>query len=109
MSVTLAPFASPRAATAANVSSASLKIRSRESSGSDAGFVLSREHPQDVVTAGRWFGARVEAGGTHGYSLLGCTVSPGFDFADFEMGDRAYLLATYPRAREIILAMTRPE
>lgn len=42
------------------------------------------QSPQYVVPQGAWFASRPVAGGA--YSLLGCTVSPGFDFADFEMG-----------------------
>lgn len=41
-------------------------------------------HLQFVVPHGAWFASRPAAGGS--YSLLGCTVSPGFDFADFQMG-----------------------
>ena len=40
---------------------------------------------QAVVPAGCWFGAEVSGDGE--YSLVGCTVAPGFDFADFDMGD----------------------
>jgi predicted cupin superfamily sugar epimerase len=38
---------------------------------------------QHVVKAGRWFGARPAAGSD--YCLVGCQVSPGFDFRDFEL------------------------
>lgn len=60
---------------------------------------------QYVVKAGRWFGSRVAANGN--FALVGCTVSPGFDFADFEMADRETLINAFPQYREIILAMTR--
>lgn len=62
------------------------------------------EAPQAVVRAGTWFGARVEAGA---YALVGCTVSPGFDFADFEMGERAALVARFPAHRALIESLTR--
>jgi hypothetical protein len=58
-----------------------------------------------VVKAGHWFGSR-PAGGTD-FSLVGCTVVPGFDFQDFEMPDRIFFLDTYPHLREDILAFTR--
>lgn len=58
---------------------------------------------QVVVPKGCWFGARPE-GNT--YSLTGCTMAPGFDFADFEMGDRAELLAEYPQHADIIAEFT---
>ncbi|MBK7910822.1 MAG: cupin domain-containing protein [Bacteroidetes bacterium] len=38
---------------------------------------------QHVVPAGRWFGARLAAEGS--FCLVGCQVSPGFDFRDFEL------------------------
>jgi uncharacterized protein len=60
---------------------------------------------QAVVPAGTWFGSRPAGGST--YSLVGCTVAPGFDFADFEMAGRSALLAEYPKHREVIEALTR--
>ncbi|TAK18473.1 MAG: cupin domain-containing protein [Myxococcaceae bacterium] len=61
--------------------------------------------PQAVVAAGEWFGARVAKGGR--WSLVGCTVAPGFEFSDLEMADRAALTARYPAHAEIIAALTR--
>ncbi len=49
---------------------------------------------QKVVPGGSWFGASPCPGS--GYSLLGCTVSPGFDFADFEMADGSELKKSFP-------------
>jgi len=63
------------------------------------------EYFQVLVPAGCWFGARVEE--ESGFALVGCTVAPGFDFADFEMGDRAELLQRYPEHRQLIEALTR--
>ncbi|GAB3177905.1 cupin domain-containing protein [Telluribacter humicola] len=60
---------------------------------------------QAAVPAGTWFGSRPIPGST--YSLVGCTVAPGFDFADFELADRELLLAQYPQHREVIEALTR--
>jgi predicted cupin superfamily sugar epimerase len=62
------------------------------------------EHPQVLVRAGVWQGVRVAAGGR--YALVGATVTPGFDFADFAMGDRGELLASYPDRAEPIAALT---
>jgi uncharacterized protein len=59
---------------------------------------------QKAVAAGRWFGARPKAGAS--WCLAGCTVAPGFDFADFRMGRRAELLASFPAARAAIAALT---
>ncbi len=60
---------------------------------------------QAVVEAGSWFGADV--GERDSFALTGCTVAPGFDFDDFEIGRRADLLAEYPHHRKLILALTR--
>jgi len=60
---------------------------------------------QAVVKAGCWFGARVKDPGS--FALVGCTVSPGFDFDDFELGKRAELLRLYPQHREVIERLTR--
>jgi predicted cupin superfamily sugar epimerase len=56
--------------------------------------------PQALVPAGSWQGARL-AGGPHlpasrAWALVSCIVSPGFEFDDFELGDREQLLAAFP-------------
>ncbi|WP_263410922.1 cupin domain-containing protein [Terriglobus tenax] len=60
---------------------------------------------QGWVPAGCWFGARLKWPGT--YALVGCTVAPGFDFADFEMGSREALLRAFPQHTELIQRLTR--
>lgn len=62
------------------------------------------ERPQVVVPAGTWFGSRLVAGGE--FALLGCTVAPGFEFADYESGERAGLVQAYPEHAELISALT---
>ncbi len=59
---------------------------------------------QAVVPAGTWFGSKPAA--ESDYSLVGCTVAPGFDFADFELAERVDLLATYPQHEEVIRWLT---
>lgn len=59
---------------------------------------------QAAIPAGCWFGAEVLA--PDSYALVGCTVAPGFDFADFEMGERGALIAAYPEYRELIERLT---
>ena len=59
---------------------------------------------QAVVPAGCWFGARLEC--PRSYALVGCTVAPGFDFRDFELGERAELVRRYPGHRRIIEELT---
>lgn len=61
---------------------------------------------QIVVPQGTWQGCRLRAGGA--FALLGTTLSPGFDEADFEKGDAEALLAEYPGFSEMIVALTRP-
>lgn len=61
--------------------------------------------PQVVVLRGAWQGARLVPGGK--FALLGATVSPGFEFADFELGRRELLLLTYPEFSALIDALTR--
>ena len=66
----------------------------------DAGEVL-----QAVVKAGCWFASRVRD--PKSFALAGCTVAPGFDFADFELGKRAELVRLYPHHRKLIELLTR--
>jgi len=61
--------------------------------------------PQVVVRGGVWQGLRLAAGGK--WALLGTTMSPGFDYADYEVGVREELVAQYPGVAEIIRAYTR--
>ncbi|MFA5812685.1 MAG: cupin domain-containing protein [bacterium] len=60
--------------------------------------------PQHVVPAGRWFGAYLPDGSD--YALVGCTVAPGFDFADFEFGKREELIREFPTAENAIRRLT---
>lgn len=62
------------------------------------------ERPQVIIPAGSWFGSRVEEAG--GYTLCGCTVAPGFDFADFELADKEALIQQYPQHGTIINELT---
>ena len=59
---------------------------------------------QAVVPAGTWFGSRPAKGSS--YSLVGCTVSPGFDFADFEMAERSALTELFPKHESLIRELT---
>ena len=62
------------------------------------------EEPQFVVPAGVLQAARVADAG---YALCGCTVAPGFDFADFEMPLRERLVADFPTHKPLIEQLTR--
>jgi predicted cupin superfamily sugar epimerase len=60
---------------------------------------------QHVVPGGVWQGAGLRAGGS--YALLGTTMSPGFDYNDYETGRREPLCAQYPQFSQQITALTR--
>lgn len=63
------------------------------------------EYPQLVVRGGDWFAAEVEK--KDAYALVGCTVSPGFDFADFELAKEDFLVAQFPQHQAVIQRLTR--
>jgi len=65
------------------------------------------ERPQAVAPAGVLQAARLAEPSEHDFSLVGCTVAPGFDFADFEMPPRAELVVTFPEHSELVEALTR--
>ena len=67
--------------------------------------ILSGEQFQAVVPAGCWF-ASEPAPGTE-YTFTGCTVAPGFDFNDFEMGAFDHLSKQFPQHRDIIRKLCR--
>ena len=63
-------------------------------------------HVQTVVPGGVWQGSRLRPGGA--FALLGTTMAPGFDFADFEAADGPALRARHPVFAELIEALTPP-
>lgn len=67
--------------------------------------VVAGERPQIVIPAGTWFAAELAAGASH--CLIGCTVAPGFEFADFELAAGPELAARYPAHAPRIARMTR--
>jgi uncharacterized protein len=67
--------------------------------------IASGAQLQTVVSRGTWQGARLAKGGR--YALLGTTVAPGFEFADFEVGHSSDLLHSYPSFSDVIIALTR--
>jgi predicted cupin superfamily sugar epimerase len=66
--------------------------------------LVSGERPQLVIPRNVWQGSRLVPGGQ--FALLGCTVSPGFEFADYESGHRNELIRQYPTQQELITALT---
>jgi len=78
--------------------------------GRSALFILGRDleagqHVQLVVPAGVWQGTRLIGKGQ--VALLGCTVTPGFDFADYRSAGYDELAAKWPAQGERIRALTR--
>ena len=59
---------------------------------------------QQMVPAGCWFASRPAS--EDGFSFVGCTVAPGFDFADFELAKKDVLLKEYPGHRDWINALS---
>jgi len=59
--------------------------------------------PLAVVPAGDYFGAEVSG---DGYSLVGCTVAPGFEFDDFEMPSRDEIYTQFRQHAELIQRLT---
>lgn len=65
----------------------------------------SGESFQHVVPAGCWFASEPAPGSA--FSFVGCTVAPGFDFADFEMADADELVRSYPKHKATIKRLCR--
>ncbi|WP_139957634.1 cupin domain-containing protein [Flavicella sediminum] len=66
--------------------------------------LLKGQTYQHIVLAGYWFAATVND--KNSYSLVGCTVAPGFDFKDFVLPKRKDLLVLFPQHKEIITSLT---
>ena len=60
---------------------------------------------QYVVPANCWFASKPAAGSK--FCFVGCTVAPGFDFADFEMADSASLIKDFPQHQDVIETLCR--
>ena len=68
--------------------------------------IANGESPQILVPKNYIFGSAMN---NKGFSLVGCMVSPGFEFSDFELFERDFLLTTYPAHKEIITRLTLPK
>jgi predicted cupin superfamily sugar epimerase len=67
--------------------------------------ILHGIQPQVVVPSGIWQGGRLLKDGK--FALLGTTVSPGFEYADYESGQRDDLIKSYPHFQDLIIALTK--
>jgi predicted cupin superfamily sugar epimerase len=61
--------------------------------------------PMKVIPGGTWLGSRLVAGGS--YALMGVTMSPGFDPADYAIAKRKDLVKQYPEQQTLITELTR--
>ena len=61
---------------------------------------------QTVIKKNTWFASEVL--NKKSFALIGCTVSPGFDFSDFELADRKSLTQEFPKQEDLILKFTNP-
>jgi hypothetical protein len=66
--------------------------------------VMNGESPQVVVPRGNWQALKLKPGGK--WALMGTTVSPGFEFEDFELGDRNQMTQAFPQLRGHISEFT---
>jgi predicted cupin superfamily sugar epimerase len=60
---------------------------------------------QMIVPQGTWQGSLLVKDGKFG--LMGTTMAPGFDFFDFEAGERIGLIQSYPKHKDLIKRLTR--
>jgi len=67
--------------------------------------IMNGQCVQVTVPKNSWQGYLLNEGGR--FALMGCTAAPGFEFADFELGNKEELLRQYPSRRDLILKLTR--
>jgi hypothetical protein len=71
--------------------------------------VMAGQKPQFLVPRGVWQGSRPSAAGDASYSFFGTTMTPAFEYADYEQGYRDVLTAQYPAFASRIAALTRED
>lgn len=62
--------------------------------------------PQVLIPKDIWQGARLLPGGPFGFTLMGTTVAPGFEYSDYQSGSRKDLTSQYPEFHKLITALT---
>jgi len=67
--------------------------------------LLDDQLPQYTIPAGIWFAAKPLD--IQSFTLVSCSVAPGFDFADFQLGDKDFLIKQFPGHSQIITQFTR--
>lgn len=72
--------------------------------------VNTEARPQYLIPHDKWFAAEIlpinNPEEYDDYALCGCTVSPGFDYQDFEIAKRSYLISKFPNLTELITRLT---
>ena len=63
--------------------------------------------PLQAVNGGTWFGSRLASGGQH--ALMGVSMAPGFNPADYEIGSRDTLPKQFPEQKDLVIAFTREQ
>lgn len=66
--------------------------------------IMGGENVTTTVPHGVWQGCKLRAGGA--LALMGCTVTPGFEYQDYAHGERSYLIERYPNFTDDIIALT---
>ncbi len=67
--------------------------------------LIDNQELQYTILRDSWFAAKVQTTGS--FALVGCTVSPGFEFSDFELAERQQLICLFPKYEELISSLTR--
>ena len=67
--------------------------------------IENEETLQTIIKLNSWFAA--ELSDKTSFALIGCTVSPGFDFDDFEIGKRKDLVSKFPQHKNLINRLTK--
>ncbi len=67
----------------------------------------AEQMPQYLISKNLWQGSRIPETEKLSWALIGATVSPGFDFEDFELGSREELVGQYPVHKALIHKLTR--
>jgi len=69
--------------------------------------IAAGQRPQILVRRGTWQGARLVSRKKGAFALMGTTMAPGFEYEDYQEGDRARLVGEYPEFAKMICALTR--
>lgn len=67
--------------------------------------IFNDEKPQYVVRKDFWQGCRLVDGGE--FALMGTTVAPGFEYDDFELGDKGFLMSKYPEVVSLLSKLVK--